>query len=114
MLPDTSKMLIVIVIAVLLIGPSRLTEVAAWLGRTVRQLRDLLETAKQRARAELGEDFDDIPWQSLDPRRYDPRKIIADAMLNDPSEERIRNPGPQPATPLPKPRQQDDLSSRTP
>ena len=58
-----------------------MTAAAAWLGAAVRQLRDFTEAAKQRAREEIGEESDDIEWKALDPRQYDPRRIIAEAML---------------------------------
>ncbi|MGL5860798.1 MAG: hypothetical protein ACRCY9_06050, partial [Phycicoccus sp.] len=27
-------------------------------------------------------DFDDVDWQALDPRRYDPRRIVREALLD--------------------------------
>lgn len=39
--------------------------------------------AKDRMREEMGPDFDDIDWKQLDPRQYDPRRIIRDALLDD-------------------------------
>jgi sec-independent protein translocase protein TatB len=38
--------------------------------------------AKDRMRDEMGPDFDDVDWKKLDPRQYDPRRIIREA-LND-------------------------------
>ena len=75
------KIIILAVIAAFLIGPSRLPTAAAWLAKAVRRLSAFVDGAKDRAREELGEDFDAIEWQKLDPRRYDPRRIIADAFL---------------------------------
>ena len=31
----------------------------------------------------MGEDFDDVDWRTLDPRQYDPRRIIREALLDD-------------------------------
>jgi len=35
-------------------------------------------------RDEMGDDFDDVDWRKLDPRQYDPRRIIRDALLDSP------------------------------
>jgi sec-independent protein translocase protein TatB len=32
---------------------------------------------------ELGEGFEDLDWKKLDPRQYDPRRIIREALLDD-------------------------------
>lgn len=82
---DPTKLFLLAILAAFLLGPSRMTAAAAWLGGTVRQLRAFTEAAKQRARDEIGEEFDDIPWKALDPRQYDPRRIIADAILAPPT-----------------------------
>ena len=31
----------------------------------------------------MGPDFDDVDWRTLDPRQYDPRRIIREALLDD-------------------------------
>jgi sec-independent protein translocase protein TatB len=90
------KVIILIVVAAFLIGPSRLPAAAAWLRKTARALKGFTDQAKDRAREELGEDFDAIEWHKLDPRRYDPRRIIADALLESTN---VEAQEPQPATP---------------
>ena len=77
------KLLIIGVIAVFLLGPERLPHYAAQLGRLVRQLRDMANGAKDRMRDEMGPDFDDVDWKKLDPRQYDPRRIIREALVDD-------------------------------
>ncbi|MFF2369778.1 sec-independent translocase [Agromyces sp. NPDC058110] len=74
------KLLIIGVIAVFLLGPERLPHYAAQLGKFVRSLRDFANGAKDRMREEMGPEFDDVDWQKLDPRQYDPRRIIRDAL----------------------------------
>jgi hypothetical protein len=32
---------------------------------------------------EMGPDFDDVDWKKLDPRQYDPRRIIREALIDD-------------------------------
>ncbi len=43
--------------------------------------------AKNRMREELGPDFDDMDWKKLDPRQYDPRRIIREALQEGPATE---------------------------
>lgn len=77
------KLLVIGVIAVFLLGPERIPHYAAQLGRLVRSLRGMANGAKERLREEMGPDFDDVDWKKLDPRQYDPRRIIREALLED-------------------------------
>jgi sec-independent protein translocase protein TatB len=79
------KILIIGIIAVLLLGPQRLPVYAQKLADFVKAVRRFADTAKERMREEMGPDFDDVDWQKLDPRQYDPRRIIRDALLDSPS-----------------------------
>jgi sec-independent protein translocase protein TatB len=76
------KIAIIAVVAAFVIGPQRLPAAAQRLAALVRQLRALGETARSRARDELGDSFDDVEWKKLDPRQYDPRRIIRDALTD--------------------------------
>jgi len=78
------KLIIIAVIAVFLIGPDRLPGYAAQLARMVRGLRTMADGAKDRMREEMGPEFDEVDWKKLDPRQYDPRRIIREALLEDP------------------------------
>ncbi|MCU1636305.1 MAG: Sec-independent protein translocase TatB [Cryobacterium sp.] len=77
------KILLIGIIAVFLLGPERLPHYAAQLARLVRQLRAMANGAKDRMRDEMGPEFDDLDWKKLDPRQYDPRRIIREALLDD-------------------------------
>ena len=77
------KLIIIAVIAVFLIGPDRLPGYAAQLARLVRSLRAMADGAKERMREEMGPEFDEVDWKKLDPRQYDPRRIIREALLED-------------------------------
>lgn len=79
--PD--KLIIIVIIAVLLIGPDRLPGYAARLAQLVKQLRTFADGAKDRMREEMGEDFDEVDWRKLDPRQYDPRRIIREALTEE-------------------------------
>jgi sec-independent protein translocase protein TatB len=77
------KIILIAVIGAFLIGPQRLPALAASLGRLVRYLRQLADGAKRRVREEMGDDFDAVDWKQLDPRQYDPRRIIRGAFVDD-------------------------------
>jgi sec-independent protein translocase protein TatB len=77
------KLLVLGVIAALLIGPERLPRYAESLARLTTRARDFVRNAKTRVRDEMGDDFDDVDWRTLDPRQYDPRRIIREALLDD-------------------------------
>ncbi len=80
---DGDKLLLIALVAVLLVGPERLPRYAEALGKFTVRAREWLGGAKTRVKEEMGEDFDDIEWRKLDPRQYDPRRIIRDALLDD-------------------------------
>jgi sec-independent protein translocase protein TatB len=77
------KLIVLGFVAVMIIGPTRLPQYAARLARFIRSARSVLEQTKERAREEMGPGFDDIEWKKLDPRQYDPRRIIRDALFDD-------------------------------
>nr|WP_244301353.1 translocase [Leucobacter insecticola] len=87
------------VIAMFVVGPDRLPAYAKKLGELVRSLKRMSEGAKDRLKEEMGPEFDDVDWRQLDPRQYDPRRIIRDALLEDQREAQIaarraaRSPG---------------------
>jgi sec-independent protein translocase protein TatB len=74
------KVLVIGVIAAILIGPERLPRYAEGLARLTGRARDFLRGARTRVQDEMGEDVD---WRKLDPRQYDPRRIIREALLDD-------------------------------
>ena len=85
---------VLLLVAALVVGPERLPAYAEQLARWVRSLRDLLQDTKQRVGTELG--TEDVDWAALDPRRYDPRRIVRDALLDEP----VRAPS-RPSFPAP-------------
>lgn len=74
------KLLLIGVIAVFLLGPDRLPGYAAKLAQLIRSLRDMARGAKDRMRDEMGPEFDDVDWSAYDPRQYDPRRIVREAL----------------------------------
>ncbi|PID96824.1 MAG: preprotein translocase subunit TatA [Actinomycetales bacterium] len=89
------EFIVLVLLAVVILGPERLPEYAAKLGRLVRQLRALAEGARGQLKEQLGPEFEDLNWRQYDPRRYDPRRIVREALADpSPSEEQ---PDPDPA-----------------
>ncbi|HKR51596.1 MAG TPA: Sec-independent protein translocase protein TatB [Pseudonocardiaceae bacterium] len=52
--------LILIVAGLFILGPERLPSAAAWLGRTVRQVREYATGAREQLRSQLGPEFDEL------------------------------------------------------
>lgn len=69
------KLFVVAVLAAVVIGPRRLPDYAARLGALVRRMTVLAADARQRVAEETGA----ADWRTLDPRQYDPRRIIREA-----------------------------------
>lgn len=92
---SVEKLLVIALIAMFLVGPDKLPDYAQRLGRFVRQARRMLDDAKDRVREEMGPDFDEDEWRKLDPRQYDPRRIIRDALLEPPEPRREDRPAPR-------------------
>ena len=78
------KLMLILVIAAFLLGPERLPRYAEALAGLVRRVRDFAQGARTRMKDEMGDEFDDVDWRQLDPRQYDPRRIIREALLDDP------------------------------
>jgi sec-independent protein translocase protein TatB len=78
-----SEFIVLLVVAAVVLGPERLPQYAAQLGRLVRELRRMAQGASQQMREELGPEFDDIDWRKLDPRQYDPRRIVREALSDN-------------------------------
>ena len=84
------KLLVIGVIAAFIIGPERLPGVAEKFAGLVRKAGTYLRDTKTRMKEEFGDDIDDVDWRKLDPRQYDPRRIIRDALLEEPTPEPVK------------------------
>jgi len=73
------EVLVLIVAGLFILGPERLPSAAAWLGRTVRQVKDYATGAREQLRSELGPEFDELrkPLEDLRGiRNFDPRSAV--------------------------------------
>ncbi len=74
------KLLILGLIAVFILGPDRLPHYAQQLARFAKSLKRMADGAKDQLSNEIGEELD---WKKLDPRQYDPRRIIREALAEE-------------------------------
>lgn len=75
------EFILLIVLAFIILGPSRMPEYAAKLARFVVQLRRMANDAKAQLRDQMGPEYEDLDWRQYDPRQYDPRRIVKQALM---------------------------------
>ena len=80
------EFVILVVAALLVIGPDRMPEYSAKLAKLVRQVRGMADAAKVQLREQMGSEFDDVDWKQYAPRQYDPRRIVREALMDDGSQ----------------------------
>ncbi|BDQ00013.1 twin-arginine translocase TatA/TatE family subunit [Aquiluna sp. KACHI24] len=85
---SAEKFLLLVVLAVIILGPDRLPYYAKKLGELVRKAKRMIDGAQEQMKTELGGDFEDMDWKKLDPRQYDPRRIVREALLEEKREQR--------------------------
>lgn len=78
------ELVLLIILGLIILGPDKLPEYARKLAQFVRSARDMAEGARTQIREEMGPAFDDVDWQALDPRQYDPRRIVREALASPP------------------------------
>ncbi|MDV7198609.1 twin-arginine translocase TatA/TatE family subunit [Rhodococcus kroppenstedtii] len=74
------KLFLVALIAGVVLGPARLPDYARHLARSVRSLRQFVDTTRAAAEQDLGMPLRRSEWESVNLRQYDPRRIVRDAL----------------------------------
>ena len=82
------KLMVLGVIALVVFGPDRLPQLARDAGRTLRQLREMAQTARTELKSELGDTVGDFDFSDLNPRTF-VRKHLLDDLDSD-----LASPGP--------------------
>lgn len=82
------ELLVLILIAIVVVGPERMPEYARQLREWVVGVRTMVDNGRAQLKAEVG---DDVDWEKLDPRQYDPRRIVREA-LYEPAPAPVRAP----------------------
>lgn len=112
------EILVLVLAGLFILGPERLPEAAAWLGKTIRQVRNFAAGARDQLRGELGPEFEQFrkPLEELRQpleelrglRNFDPRRAAIRSLLDDERPELKPNgytpPPPSPSVPSPPPR----------
>ncbi|MEI2733260.1 MAG: Sec-independent protein translocase protein TatB [Dermatophilaceae bacterium] len=92
------ELVVLVIVAIIVLGPERLPEYAAKLGRGVRQVRAMAESARASLKDQLGPEFDEVDWRQYDPRQYDPRRIVREALREpEPTTGEAASSGPEAA-----------------
>lgn len=74
------ELILLVILIVIILGPQKLPEYAGKLRDFTIRMRDLAKGASTQLKEEMGPAFDEVDWKQLDPRQYDPRRIVRDAL----------------------------------
>lgn len=80
------EILVLIVAGLFILGPERLPGAAAWVGRSIRQVKEYASGARDQLRNELGPEFDELrkPLEELRGlRNFNPRAAATRAFFDD-------------------------------
>lgn len=78
--------IIILIVALVIIGPERVPEYAQKFKELVKTIRGYATGATEDLKETLGPEFSDMDWRKLDPRQYDPRVIVREALMEDDQE----------------------------
>ncbi|HZK05780.1 MAG TPA: twin-arginine translocase TatA/TatE family subunit [Actinomycetaceae bacterium] len=85
--------LVLLLLVLIIVGPNRLPETTRQIAGWFNEARDFLRGAKEQVSRELG---DEVDLASLDPRQYDPRRIVREALFDEPPARSPRGSSPAP------------------
>lgn len=89
------ELAVIALVAMIVLGPDRLPDVARQAGQMIRQVRRMARNARDDLREELGPDYADLELRDLDPRNI-VRKHVMEALAEEDDEPR---PGHRPLSP---------------
>jgi len=99
------EILVLIVAGLFILGPERLPGAAAWVGRTIRQVKEYASGARDQLRSELGPEFDELrkPLEELRGLRdFNPRSMVQRHLFDDPPEVKPNGYTPNLSKPTPQ------------
>lgn len=79
------ELVILLIAALVILGPDRLPGAISWVGQSIRQIKEYANGASQQLKDELGTDFDDLrkPLSDLNQLRgMTPRAVITKHLLD--------------------------------
>lgn len=80
------EILVLVIAGLFILGPERLPSAAAWLGSTIRQIKDYATGAREQLRGELGPEFEELrkPLDELRGlRNFNPRTAMRRSLFDD-------------------------------
>ncbi|MBA0127992.1 Sec-independent protein translocase subunit TatB [Haloechinothrix sp. YIM 98757] len=83
------EILVILVVGLFVLGPERLPEAMAWVGRSIRSVKDFATGARDQLRRDLGPDFEEFrkPLEELNSlRNVHPKHAIRQHLLDGDSD----------------------------
>ncbi len=112
-----AEILVLGIAGLFILGPERLPDAAAWVGRSLRKVREFATGARDQLKNELGPEYDEFrkPLEDLRQlRNFDPKQMMANHLFGDDHDGTKPNgyaPTPPPALPDPKPSTPDPAAT---
>jgi sec-independent protein translocase protein TatB len=81
-----AEIAVLLLAGLFILGPERLPSAAAWLGRSIRKVREFATGARDQLRSEMGPEFDELrkPLENLrELRNFDPKRMVTQHLFND-------------------------------
>jgi sec-independent protein translocase protein TatB len=94
------KLLVLAVIALVIFGPNELPKIASQVGRALRDLRKIAESAKNDLREGLGPEFADFEIEDLNPKRFVHKHLLGDLNADQAPQQEPAHQAPANGTPL--------------
>jgi sec-independent protein translocase protein TatB len=103
-----TEILVLGVAGLFILGPERLPDAAAWVGKSMRKMREFATGARDQLKNELGPEYEEFrkPLQDLQQlRSLDPKALVAQHIFGSDDANAIKPNGfaPQPALPAKPP-----------
>ena len=83
------EILVLVVAGLFILGPERLPEAAAWVGKSVRKVREFATGAREQLRDEMGPEFEQLrkPLEDLrELRNFDPKRVVTQHLFGGDSD----------------------------
>jgi sec-independent protein translocase protein TatB len=80
------EIVVLLLAGLFILGPERLPGAAAWLGKSIRKVREFATGARDQLRNEMGPEFDELrkPLENLrELRNFDPKRMVTQHLFND-------------------------------
>ena len=94
------KLLVLAVIALVIFGPNQLPVIASQVGRALRDLRKIAESAKNDLREGLGPEFTHFEIEDLNPKRFVQKHLLGDLNADQAAQQQLAPHAAANGTPL--------------